>query len=336
MITDEVKIKLRAGRGGDGVVAFDKTKMSLGPTGGRGGNGGNVYFEGVSDITALNKYKTNREYFAEDGKRGKGDRSSGHEGKDLVLTVPIGSVLFDARNPPKARLAKGGKNEFEITQAGERILAAKGGLGGRGNFFFRSSRNTTPEEFEEGKPGEEFEFSVELRLIADIGLIGLPNAGKSSLLNELTNANAKVANYSFTTLEPNLGVIDHLVIADIPGLIEGASVGKGLGIKFLKHIRRTKILVHCISSDSPNPKKDYKIVRKELSDFAKELTEKREILLLTKSDLVSEKELKKKIALLKKISAQGGSTSGRNPDILPVSIHDWDSLKSLSEKLLKI
>ena len=314
MITDEVKIKLRAGRGGDGVVAFDKTKMSLGPTGGRGGNGGNVYFEGVSDITALNKYKTNREYFAEDGKRGKGDRSSGHEGKDLILTVPIGSVLRDLKT---------GK-EFEITKHGERILTAKGGLGGRGNFFFRSSRNTTPKEFELGKPGEEFEFAVELRLIADIGLIGLPNAGKSSLLNELTNANAKVANYSFTTLEPNLGVLDDLVIADIPGLIEGASLGKGLGIKFLKHIRRTKILVHCVSAESEDPRRDYKIVRKELKDFAKELAEKKEILLLTKSDLVSKKELKKKIAILKKI----------NPDVFPVSIHDWDSLKVLSEKLL--
>jgi GTPase len=314
MITDEVKIRLRAGRGGDGAVAFDKTKMSLGPTGGRGGNGGNVYFEGVSDITALNKYKANREYFASDGKNGKSDRSSGHEGKNLILTIPIGSVLHDV---------KSGK-EFEITKAGEKILAAKGGLGGRGNFFFRSPRNTTPKEFEEGKPGEEFEFTVELRLIADIGLIGLPNVGKSSLLNEFTNANAKVANYSFTTLEPNLGMLESLVIADIPGLIEGASLGKGLGIKFLKHIRRTEILVHCVSAESPDPARDYKTVRKELKDFAKDLTTKKEILLLTKSDLIASEILKKKIAVLKK----------KNPDILPVSIHDWDSLKILSEKLM--
>ena len=316
MITDEVKIKIRAGHGGDGSVAFEKTKMSLGPTGGRGGNGGNVYFEGVSDLTALNKYKSKREYWAEDGKRGKGDKSSGHNGKDIILTVPIGSVLHDLKT---------GK-EFEITKPEEKILAPKGGLGGRGNFFFRSSTNTSPEEYEEGKPGQEFEFFIELRLIADIGLIGLPNAGKSSLLNELTNANVKVANYSFTTLEPNLGVLDNLIIADIPGLIEGASLGKGLGIKFLKHIRRTKVLVHCVSSESEKPAKDYKIVRKELQDFAEELAEKKEIILLTKSDLVSEKKIAKKISVLKKI----------NPDIFPVSIHDWDSLKNLSERLLKL
>lgn len=316
MITDEVKIKIRAGKGGDGSVAFEKTKMSLGPTGGRGGDGGNVNFEGVSDITALNKYKSKREYWAEDGKRGKGDKSTGHGGRDLVLTVPIGSVLCDAKNG----------REFEITKPGEKILAAKGGFGGRGNFNFRSSTNTSPQEYEEGDPGEEFEFAIELRLIADIGLIGLPNAGKSSLLNELTNANAKVANYSFTTLEPNLGVLENLVIADIPGLIEGASLGKGLGIKFLKHIRRTKILVHCVSAESPDPKKDYKTVRKELADFAEDLITKKEIILVTKSDLVSPQIIKKKIAILKKI----------NPDVLPVSIHDWDSLKSLSEKLLKI
>lgn len=316
MITDEVRIKIRAGKGGDGSVAFEKTKMSLGPTGGRGGGGGNVYFLGVSDLTALNKYKSKREYWAEDGQRGKADKSTGHDGKDIALTIPIGSVLRDVKTG----------EEFEITKPGERIIAAKGGIGGRGNFYFRSGKNTSPKEFEEGKPGGEFEFFIELRLIADIGLIGLPNAGKSSLLNELTNAAAKVANYAFTTLEPNLGVLDGLVIADIPGLIEGASRGKGLGIKFLKHIRRTKVLVHCVSAESEYPQKDYAIVRKELKDFVEELAEKKEIILLTKSDLVSKEVLKKKTAILKKI----------NPDVFPVSIHDWDSLKKLSEKLLPL
>lgn len=316
MITDEVKIKIRAGKGGDGVVGFDKGKMSLGPTGGRGGNGGNIIFSGVSDLTALKKYKGKVEFRADDGKKGKTDRSSGHEGKDMLLTVPIGSVLHNLTT---------GK-DIEITKPGEKILAAKGGIGGRGNFYFRSGRNTSPEEFEEGKPGEESEFFIELRLIADVGLIGLPNAGKSSLLNELTNANVRVANYPFTTLEPNLGVLEGLVIADIPGLIEGASRGKGLGIKFLKHIRRTKVLVHCISSESDDPKKDYMTVRKELENFAEELAGKKELVLLTKSDLMPEKILAKKMAVLKKI----------NSDVHAVSIHDWESLQNLRQELTRL
>ena len=316
MITDEVKIKIRAGKGGDGLVAFDKVMMSLGPTGGRGGNGGSVFLEGISDLTALNKYKGKREHYAEEGKRGKANRADGHDGKDLILTVPIGSVLTS--------LDSG--REFEITKPGEKILAAKGGLGGRGNFLFRSPKNTTPKIAELGKPGEEFEFHIELRLIADIGLVGHPNAGKSSLLNELTNARTRVANYAFTTLEPNLGAFGDLIIADIPGLIEGASRGKGLGIKFLKHIQRTKILVHCISAESENPKKDYGVVRKELKDFNEKLTEKKEIILLTKSDLILEKELKKKVALLKRL----------NPKVFTVSIHDWERLQKVIEILSRL
>ena len=312
MITDEVKIIVRAGRGGDGVASFDKIKMSLGPTGGNGGNGGNVFLEGVTDLTALNKYKQKREYFAGPGRNGKADRSTGPGGRDLTLTIPVGSVVRNTKNG----------EEFEITKGGEKILVAKGGLGGRGNFLFRSSENTSPREYEEGRLGEEFEFFIELRLIADIGLVGLPNAGKSSLLNEITNANVKVANYAFTTLEPNLGVLGDLVIADIPGLIEGASKGKGLGIKFLKHIRRTKMLAHCLSLESENIFKDYKTVRKELEDFSKELTKKKEIILLTKSDLASKEKIAKSKTLMKKITS----------DVYPVSIHDWDSL----QKLLKI
>ncbi|MFA6285209.1 MAG: GTPase ObgE [Parcubacteria group bacterium] len=313
MITDEVKIFVRAGKGGDGVVAFDKTKMSLGPTGGRGGNGANVFFEGVSDLTALNKYKSKRERFAPEGKNGKADKSTGPGGKDLILTIPVGCAIHNLKTDKYS----------EITQLGEKILAAKGGLGGRGNFNFRSSRNTTPEEFEEGYPGEEFEFAIELRLIADIGLVGLPNAGKSSLLNEFTNAKVRVANYPFTTLEPNLGVLGDLVIADIPGLIEGASRGKGLGIKFLKHIQRTKILLHCISLESDDPAKDYAVVRKELEDFSPELTQKKEIVLLTKSDLISEETARKKIAQMRKI----------NPEVFAASIHDWDGLQRIIHRL---
>jgi GTPase len=312
MITDEVKIVVRAGKGGDGVVAFDKVKMSLGPTGGKGGDGGNVFFESVTDLTALNKYKQKREYFSGPGRNGKSDRSTGHTGRDLTLTMPVGSVVRNTKT--------GG--EFEMTKGGEKILVAKGGLGGRGNFFFRSSKNTSPQEFEEGRPGEEFEFFIELRLIADIGLVGLPNAGKSSLLNEITNAKARVANYAFTTLEPNLGVLDKLIIADIPGLIEGASLGKGLGIKFLKHIRRTRVLAHCLSLESDDLLRDYKTVRQELEDYSKDLVEKREIILLTKADLATPEKIAESKKLMKKISS----------DVYVVSIHDWDSL----QKLLKI
>jgi GTP-binding protein len=315
MLTDEVKIKVHAGKGGDGVVAFNKTKMSLGPTGGKGGNGGNVYFLGVSDLTALNKYKQKRDYYAGGGKNGARDKSTGHDGADIILSVPIGSVLKNLATD----------ENFDITQVGQKVLAAKGGRGGRGNFYFRSSIDTSPQKFEIGKSGEELEFFIELRLIAQIGLIGLPNAGKSSLLNELTKADAKVGNYEFTTLEPNLGSLDGLIIADIPGLIEGASDGKGLGVKFLKHIRRTKTLFHCIDASSRNILKDYRTIRKELEKYHPELGKKSEMILLTKSDLLTEKDLKKEAVALKK--------SGLS--VFPVSIHDWESIESLKNKMQK-
>ncbi|MFZ2976014.1 MAG: Obg family GTPase CgtA [Candidatus Moraniibacteriota bacterium] len=317
MLTDEAKIKVEAGKGGDGVVAFDKVLMSLGPTGGKGGNGGSVYFEGVSDIFALNKYRHLKEHYAQDGARGRSNRSDGPNGKDLFLTVPIGTVI-----------KKIDTNEsIEITKVGEKILAVRGGTGGQGNFFFRSSTNTSPEEFKEGKPGQKAEFSLELRLIADIGLIGLPSAGKSSLLNEITSAHAKVAAYHFTTLEPNLGVFDDFIIADIPGLIEGASTGKGLGIKFLRHIQRTKILAHCLSLESQDILKDYKIIRKELEKYNPELLEKKELALLTKSDLVSLKDLAK---ITKKLKTK------IKGEIIPVSIHNFEEIEMLKNKLSEL
>jgi len=232
------------------------------------------------------------------------------------LKIPVGTVISKI----ETREAK------EVLKIGERIFIAKGGIGGKGNFQFRSSRNTTPKQFQKGLPGERFALRLELKLIADVGLIGLPNAGKSSLLNELTKARSKVANYPFTTLEPNLGVYYELILADLPGLIEGASGGKGLGIKFLRHIERTKILFHLISAESENPAKDYKIIKNELKTYNKELIKKTEYIFLSKSDMAPAEEIKKKITALKKI----------NKNVFPISVYDWDSLEKVKEILNKI
>ncbi len=316
MLIDDVAIKIKAGDGGKGAVAFNKVLMSLGPVGGSGGKGGSIYFEGVSDLGALSHFRFNKEVLAENGKDGRGQFRDGHDGKDLVLKIPVGTIIHSSE-----------KNEkIEITKIGERILAAKGGRGGKGNFRFRSSTNTSPKESEPGLVGESFEIRLELKLIADVGLIGLPNVGKSSLLNILTKANAKVANYPFTTLEPNLGVYYELILADIPGLIEGASLGKGLGVKFLRHIERTMTLFHLVSAESENPLSDYKIVREELKKHEPALVKKNEYVFVSKSDAKEKEEIKKIINLFKKNKIQA----------LPISIIDDASLKPLHEILNKI
>ncbi|MDP3934618.1 MAG: GTPase ObgE [Candidatus Giovannonibacteria bacterium] len=313
MLIDEITIKISAGKGGKGAVAFNKNVNSLGPVGGRGGDGGNIYAMGVSDLGALGQFRFKKELSAEDGMDGRGQFRDGNAGKDLILKLPVGTIIHN--------LTAG--EDIEIEKIGARILLAKGGLGGRGNFHFRSSTNTSPKEFQPGIPGESFELRLELKLIADVGFVGLPNAGKSSLLNALTKAQSKVANYPFTTLEPSLGAYYELILADIPGLIEGSSGGKGLGIKFLRHIERTRILFHFISAESASPKKDYEIIRRELGAYKKELLEKQEYLFLTKSDLLGEKEIKEKLSALKKI----------NPETLAISIYDSESLKKV-EKIL--
>src|SRR3989339_898660 len=240
MLIDDITIKISAGKGGNGVVAFNKSKMAIGPVGGNGGNGGSVYVEGVSDLSALNQFRFKKDVKAKDGEDGRGQFVDGKGGSDIVLKAPIGTVIHN--------LTIGAQQE--ILKIGEKILVAKGGRGGKGNFLFRSSTNTTPKEFEFGHEGQGFTLNFELKLIADVGFVGLPNAGKSSMLNELTNAKSKVANYPFTTLEPNLGAYYELILADIPGIIEGSSSGRGLGIKFLRHVERTKILFHLISAES--------------------------------------------------------------------------------------
>ena len=313
MLIDDVTIRISSGRGGKGAVAFNKNLMSLGPSGASGGKGGSVYGEGVTDIGALGLFRFKKELEAAKGEEGRGQFRDGHDGKDLVLKLPVGTVVHNLTND----------TEIEITHIGERVLLAKGGRGGRGNFHFRSSVNTSPKESEPGTPGESFELRLELKLIADVGFVGLPNVGKSSLLNELTNAKARVANYPFTTLEPNLGAYYELILADIPGLIEGSSGGKGLGIKFLRHIERTRILFHFISAESEDPKKDYETIRKELRGYKKELLLKPEYLFLTKSDAVSGETLKEKMKVLKKI----------NKSTFAISIYDAESVHKV-EKIL--
>ncbi|MDR3571681.1 MAG: GTPase ObgE [Candidatus Pacebacteria bacterium] len=319
MLLDEAQVQVEAGNGGRGAAAFQKVKMMLGPNGGDGGRGGNVFFEGVLDINALSNYRTNRIRKAEDGRDGRGQFVDGRDGEDLILNIPVGTSFTNAETGYTR----------EITEVGQRILIAGGGKGGRGNFKFRSSTNTSPNEFEEGTQGDRAIYHLELRLIADVGLIGLPNAGKSSLLNELTAAKSKVANYAFTTLEPHLGSYYGLILADIPGLIEGASEGKGLGAKFLRHIERTKTLFHLVAADSEDVVRDYRIVRKELKAYKKELDNKAERVFLSKADAVSPEVLKKEIAALKKIGVQA----------MPLSLLEPESMeqvrKLLNEKLQK-
>lgn len=316
MLIDDIMITVRAGNGGTGAVAFNKNLNQYGPAGASGGTGGSVYITGSSDLGILRTYRYKKVFAADSGKDGQAQFRDGVDGEDLALSVPIGTVVHTLETG----------EAHEIVSVGERMLVARGGKGGRGNFHFRSSTNTRPKEFEHGKPGEHFSLRLELKLIADIGLIGLPNAGKTSLLNELTRAGGKVGNYAFTTLEPNLGVFYDLILADIPGLIEGASQGKGLGTKFLRHIERTMTLFHLISAESDDPAGDYEVIRKELGHHAKALLEKKEYILLSKSDTTDAPAVKKKLTLLKKL----------NPSVMAFSIHDFASIEYIKKELEKL
>lgn len=316
MLVDDVTVRLTGGEGGGGIVGFNRTKGNTGPTGGNGGPGGDVILESVNDISALLQFRYNKEFKAEDGKIGSTRLLDGRRGEDLVLKIPTGTVVTN--------LDTG--EVHEMNKEGEQFLVAHGGYRGRGNFHFRASTNTTPMNSEEGKPGESFEFRLELKMIADVGLIGLPNAGKSSLLNALTGAHSKVGNYSFTTLEPHLGAFYGLILADVPGLIEGASEGKGLGDKFLRHIERTKEIFHLVSAESETPVRDYDIVRAELEAFNPELLTKPEQIFLSKSDMVSAEDLKKKLQQLKK----------KNKNAIAISVIDDASMEKVRKLLTGI
>lgn len=313
MLVDEAVITVKGGRGGDGLVSFFPGRKS-GPDGGDGGHGGDVYAVVNASMSDLNKYIQIKEYKGLNGEKGQSFRRDGKHGKDIYLELPVGTTIVDTESGDKVELT-----------GDQQVLLVRGGRGGRGNTKFTTSTYQAPHKAEQGEEGQVRIFKLVMRYIAHYGLIGLPNAGKSSLLNELTAAKAKIANYPFTTLEPNLGVINGKVIADIPGLIEGASQGKGLGIKFLKHIEKVELLFHCISVDSPDLEKDYLVIRQELASFNPELTQKEEILLLTKIDLITPQQLKEKIKALEKLDKK----------IMPISIHDWDSLQAL-KKLMKV
>ena len=282
MFTDQVEIHVRSGKGGDGMVHFHREKFIThgGPDGGDGGKGGDVVFEVKSTLNTLSAFRQNQKFKAEEGIRGGPSQMSGRYGKDLVIHVPPGTIIFDADT---------GELIGDLTEPGQRLMVCKGGRGGRGNQHFATSRNQAPRTAEKGEPYEEKRVRLELKLIADIGLIGVPNAGKSTLLTALTNARPKIAPYPFTTLEPNLGVAEidvntTVVLADIPGLIEGASHGAGLGHDFLRHVQRTRVLIHILDGLSEDPIADYSQINTELSLFDPNLGKKPQIVALNKID----------------------------------------------------
>jgi GTP-binding protein len=301
MLIDHAEITVRGGHGGAGMP-----KKLKGPDGGNGGAGGDVYFKTSSNINLLNQFSEKDVFVAENGEMGARNNKTGKDGNDLEILLPAGTAVYDKKSRDLI---------VEIDKSTDRFLIAKGGKGGWGGVTA-----------ELGDRGEERKLILSLRLIADFGLIGLPNAGKSSLLNELTNAKAVTANYPFTTLEPNLGVFEGRTMADIPGLIEGASTGRGLGIAFLKHIEKVSVLIHCISAESKDVIKDYKIVRKELADFKPKLLKKPEIVVITKTDTTDPKAIEELIKELKKEAKK----------IFSVSIHDFQGLEDLKKVLRKI
>jgi len=313
MLIDDVTVTFTAGHGGRGKVSFGRM-LGSGPDGGDGGKGGNILISVTSDLKALIQFSKSKHLLAENGEPGKSKRQAGKDGPDLNIALPLGTHLIDLST----------SEEIELKDLNQTITICKGGLGGRGNFEFRSATNQAPEYAQPGLPGEERTFHIVLKLIAKYGLIGLPNAGKSSLLNELTNASATVGAYPFTTLEPNLGVLNKVVLADIPGLIEGASKGKGLGIKFLKHIDKVSTLLHCISAESEDVLKDYQVISKELADFSQTLNNKHRLILLTKTDLVNSKQIESATQQL----------STLKHEVIPVSIHDFESIQKLKDLLI--
>ena len=300
MFIDEAKIRVKAGDGGNGIVAFRREKFVPrgGPSGGDGGRGGDVIMESSERHNTLVHFRFNPEYKAERGRHGEGSNKTGREGVDVLLKVPVGTIVYDEVT---------GEKLHDFSHADERIVIAQGGRGGRGNARFATSTHQAPRESEPGRPGEERVLRLELKLLADVGLLGYPNVGKSTLISRISAARPKIADYPFTTLQPNLGVVAvgegkdefSFVVADIPGLIEGAHTGAGLGTQFLRHVERTRVLAHLIDvseNGRPDPVADYNVLRNELASFGAALEEKPEIIVASKIDVAN----KEKLAKLKK------------------------------------
>ncbi len=318
MLIDNVKLTIKAGNGGNGSAHLLRNGQTAkgGPDGGHGGNGGNIYVCGSHNLTDLADFRYKKIVKADSGTDGAGQKMFGRNADDITIYLPLGTRITDEDT---------GKT-LEIVNETKKLLIAKGGAGGLGNIAFKSATNQTPTTAEHGKPGDERHLFLELRLIAEIGLIGLPNAGKSSILSVLTNAKPAVGAYPFTTLEPTIGMLGTHPIADIPGLIQGASDGKGLGINFLKHIEKTKILLHCIDASITSPKKTYDIIRKELEKFSKTMIEKPEYILLTKTDLVEKKVYEKTKTFFEKLGFK----------VFISSIYDQEAIDSLKNTILQL
>jgi GTP-binding protein len=298
MFIDEAKIRIKAGDGGNGCVAFRREKFVPrgGPSGGDGGHGGDVIMESSQRHNTLIHFRYNPEHKAERGRHGEGSNCTGRDGDSITLKVPVGTMLHDMET---------GELIHDFSQPDERIVIARGGRGGRGNQHFATSTHQAPREHELGRAGEEKHYRLELKLLADAGLVGYPNAGKSTLISRLSAARPKIADYPFTTLEPNLGVVSigewpheqSFVVADVPGLIEGAHLGAGLGVQFLRHIERTSLLVHLVdvsdASGRPDPVEDFKVIQAELKSFGHSLPEKPVIVVATKADVANPEKLKK-------------------------------------------
>ena len=319
---DQVKIYVKAGNGGDGSPSFRREKFIEygGPDGGDGGKGGSVILKSEQGLNTLIDYRYQQHHKSERGENGMGQNRTGKSGEDLILKVPLGTQVFEEDNKTLI---------YDFIKTGEEFVAAAGGKGGLGNTRFKSSTNRAPKKFTKGALGEEFTIWLQLKTIADIGIIGLPNAGKSSLLASITNANPKIANYQFTTLNPNLGVASYddkeITLADIPGLIEGAHEGTGLGIQFLKHIERCKSLFHLIDITNLDLNDSYDQVKNELKNYSSNLLEKKELVVLNKIDLVDEGTIKEVIDHFSK---------NKNCEIMTMTTLEKDSISKIKAKLL--